>query len=577
MRSFAMNIYSGDVVSKDVLKSFRNLLQSGDGTSAKKLVEDLDILWASKGENVDLSKWSKDDFSTGLIPGDIDFKYFAGKPVALTVTGDGNCLYNSASLVLCGNQLRNGCLRLLVAEELYFNAGYYATHEIFKRTKERSGIPEDLLFPVALSSDGDGVIVNGGNEMDAVKAEAIAGCEFNKWGSLVHMMALASVIRRPIYSVYPNVAFRYRALMHNVLNPRLPPVNDDPVCLLWSRCGSLDNRPNSWYVPNHFVPLTWNSETSCGTAQLEVATDAGNVSPTDRQSHVSKNSATSSKQGSILSFVTSSRAVPKFQKGSKGKDEHCPPLRGEKRTAKCAEMDGEGNHPIKKSSARRKFLPQWKDEFSWVVYNEEKNVMTCEICCAVPEMAGKTDFLTGSQTFKKETLAKHNVTGGHLRARDALLAKQQPTASAPIAQSFRKGEQKLEEQGRKELAVKVNTAYLIAKEELPFSKYGPILSLQKKNGLEINQTYANEKSCSTLISTIGTVLTEELKSEVNGKKYLSVMIDGATDASGKENETVHCRFVKAGQPTNRLIGHKAVAHGHAQGIFFGFLLVLNLT
>jgi len=49
MRSFAMNIYSGDVVFKDALKSFRNLLQSGDRTSTKKLDEDLDILWASKG------------------------------------------------------------------------------------------------------------------------------------------------------------------------------------------------------------------------------------------------------------------------------------------------------------------------------------------------------------------------------------------------------------------------------------------------------------------------------------------------------------------------------------------------
>jgi len=81
VRSFAMNIYPGDVVSKDVLKSFRNLLQGGDGTSAKKLDENLDILWASKGGNVDLSKWSKDDFSTGLIPDYIDYKYFAGKPV----------------------------------------------------------------------------------------------------------------------------------------------------------------------------------------------------------------------------------------------------------------------------------------------------------------------------------------------------------------------------------------------------------------------------------------------------------------------------------------------------------------
>jgi len=82
MPSFAMSIYSGDVVSKDVLKSFHNLLQGGNGTSAKKLGEDLDILWVLKGGNVDLSKWSKDDFNNGLIPDYIDCKYFAGKPVA---------------------------------------------------------------------------------------------------------------------------------------------------------------------------------------------------------------------------------------------------------------------------------------------------------------------------------------------------------------------------------------------------------------------------------------------------------------------------------------------------------------
>ena len=56
MRSFGINIYSGDLVSKDVLKSFRNLLQGGDVTSVKKLVEDLDILWVSKGGNADLPK-----------------------------------------------------------------------------------------------------------------------------------------------------------------------------------------------------------------------------------------------------------------------------------------------------------------------------------------------------------------------------------------------------------------------------------------------------------------------------------------------------------------------------------------
>ena len=85
--------------------------------------------------------------------------------------------------------------------------------------------------------------------------------------------------------------------------------------------------------------------------------------------------------------------------------------------------------------------------------------MTCEICCSVPELAGKSDFLTGSCTFKKETLQKHGVSGPHLRARDGLLAKQKPLKEAPIAQSLQKGKKAVEEQNRNEMAVKINTAY----------------------------------------------------------------------------------------------------------------------
>ena len=51
-------------------------------------------------------------------------------------------------------------------------------------------------------------------------------------------------------------------------------------------------------------------------------------------------------------------------------------------------------------------------------------------------------------------------------------------------------------------------------------------------------------------------MTEQLASELNQKIYVSIMIDG-----------VHCRYVKDGQPINRLVGHKAVAHAHAQGDF----------
>ena len=106
--------------------------------------------------------------------------------------------------------------------------------------------------------------------------------------------------------------------------------------------------------------------------------------------------------------------------------------------------------------------------------------MTCKTCCTFPHLAGKTEFLVGCRTCKKETLQKHSIGGSHLCARDALLAKQNPVQNSPIAQGVQRG--------GKELEAKFNTAYLIAKEELPFTKYQAILSLQKKNGLYISTT-----------------------------------------------------------------------------------------
>ena len=46
------------------------------------------------------------------------------------------------------------------------------------------------------------------------------------------------------------------------------------------------------------------------------------------------------------------------------------------------------------------------------------------------------------------------------------------------------------------------------------------------------------------------------------------MIDGATDASSVENETVYVRCLGTdGWPVSRLVGHKPVEHAHADGKF----------
>ena len=250
--------------SKDALNSLHTLLNANNIESCKKLIDDLSLLWAIQADKADFSKLAKGDLGTSLIP-DIDRKP-AGHPVVLKSTANGDFLNNSISLFFCGDETRSNWLCLLVAE-LYSNAEYYATHEIFKKTAKFTEIPESVLFTVALTAVSDKIISDGGSHTEAVKTEAIASCKIGVWDSLLHVMAFASLIRQPIYSLYPDINLRFRPLMHQLLNPRLSALDDgrDPVYLLWSREGSLDNRPNAWYKPNHFVLVAWPSDATSHT------------------------------------------------------------------------------------------------------------------------------------------------------------------------------------------------------------------------------------------------------------------------------------------------------------------------
>ena len=131
----------------------------------------------------------------------------------------------------------------LLQVNFFFHAEYYASHEVLKQTAELTEISESVLFPVALTASEDRVLT-GGTTIDAVKAKAVATCEAKERASLIHMMELASLIGRPVYSLYPEVNSRFRPLMMNLLKPRRShavDTLDKP---------SLDNRPNAWYKPH---------------------------------------------------------------------------------------------------------------------------------------------------------------------------------------------------------------------------------------------------------------------------------------------------------------------------------------
>ena len=218
------------------------------------------------------------------------------------------------------------------------------------------------------------------------------------------------------------------------------------------------------------------------------------------------------------------------------------------------------------SLPKRKFQAKWLTDFEWLVYDEERNVMTCKYCTIKIHSAGNTDFISGCTTFKRESLTAHSKSRRHKVCQESVLGAKTSVEDSPIAVGFCKQDELDEKAKQYELSVKMNTAYCIAKEELSFTHMRPLVLLQKKNGLDITPTYDNDVRCAELISTIARDLQEESASQIKECNYISIMIDGATDSSVTENEAVYVRYVEDGVPVNHLISLTEVSYAHADGV-----------
>ena len=87
---------------------------------------------------------------------------------------------------------------------------------------------------------------------------------------------------------------------------------------------------------------------------------------------------------------------------------------------------------------------------------------------------------------------------------------QKTLTKRPIFKGLKKAAEKIDEQVYKEMSVKMNTAYFIAKEELPFTKFPGLLQLQQKNRIQITNTYSNDIKCAEMVATEGTLIKEEI-------------------------------------------------------------------
>ena len=239
------------------LNSLKNVLTSGDVNRISAVCQAMKIKYDLAGQhraNMDFAKrLANDTFSQSLMPDDVP-RYLTAK----RARANESCFFNSLSLALAGNENMSEQLRILIAIELFENAEWYCDP---KRITEAidinngTALSENALFLMTTSCDG---IKPGCDRKSIIKNVAIKTCDLSEWASLVHFFAAASVMQRPLFSVYPQRSHCLgptRSLYHRLIRPRVMTGHDHgeipTIYIMWSRISSFTYN----FVPNHFVPL----------------------------------------------------------------------------------------------------------------------------------------------------------------------------------------------------------------------------------------------------------------------------------------------------------------------------------
>jgi len=127
--------------------------------------------------------------------------------VCITSTPNGNCFFNSASLIVFGNEDNNIQLRLAVIIELMANANYYLQQPVF----EKDIFYRDEALNTVNTEEQD----NSFKKAKEYISELKLMCKPYSWCSMIAFFGLASVLHRPVESLFPNTGSEFMNRIYN--------------------------------------------------------------------------------------------------------------------------------------------------------------------------------------------------------------------------------------------------------------------------------------------------------------------------------------------------------------------------
>ena len=156
--------------SDDQPKSTGKLFREFSALQAKDNQKLDEVLNCTPSTPIDFSAHEIDKTGTRLLPEDI--LCLPQNPVVLHSNGNGNCLFNSVSIALIGNDSLSRILREATALKLVEDKHLFANHPALAAAAKVLQRSDEFLFPFTLGSSSQMVFDDTKDRYQAIEAEA---------------------------------------------------------------------------------------------------------------------------------------------------------------------------------------------------------------------------------------------------------------------------------------------------------------------------------------------------------------------------------------------------------------------
>ena len=216
-------------------------------------------------------------------------------------------------------------------------------------------------------------------------------------------------------------------------------------------------------------------------------------------------------------------------------------------------------------------IEKWKSELAdfavneWLYYEKDASgVPTALFCkfCTDHEAEIKSDgftnqYIKGSTNFRKSSVEYHaQNTKSHTVAYELHIKESGKDSkkikkfkhSAAGSSDVLEGISTMEKNEVARTKIKFETAYFVAKQELPITKYKEILKHEKFHGVDTGDSYMTDVKAGEFIDFIMTDLKSKLCKDLVTANFFSVLCDGSTDSAVIEEEIIYVSYFDPNPP-----------------------------